>query len=683
MKKRFIAISLLSILSTLGITLVSCSSEPTVINGVDGKDGTDGKDGADGKDGTDGVDGEDGSSFLTGEGEPSSTLGNDGDTYLDLSTYDLYTKENGVWTKKGNIKGSDGEDGADGKDGKDGVDGKDGTNGANGTNGENGKDGENGAHYGETFTVTFDANGGSLPSDASNSIEVAWGDCVDLPTPTYAGYNFIGWYTGTSANDSKFTSKDAVFKDLDLIAMYDVIYYTLPDEVELVDSTSAKENYVYGDKVKIKAKESDEKDFDYFINYLGGRNYKTEIEYTFGSSKNYSQIVYRDHATSEDEYKGTYTGSISVNGEDVSITLDYDGYGYYTLNGEKWSLYGYLDNTYTTYYNGLNENLYIEAISSPAFTFESGSFHMNETMDDGNTYSYFEATETNVTNNLTVRLWLDGNEYVEKNDFKYVGSIYGTCAKGDYEGSTLEFILQSSGSGTLYVDDIEETTVTYVSETSNDDGSVTYLFNDKYGDEIEITALSDGTFTVTYGDYKTFTAEYSYKWYGVLTGTDNNESEIKIEFDETGKGTLYVDGYLNSASFYIEYYTPTYIMVYNETEDTEYKLTISGSNIVGKVSEDMTKTTLTFATSYKEECAIAGTYTYSDDEGDYKVIINSDWTGSYYEDDSLTLSFTLEENDDGTYTATDEDEETYKITVTTSGIKARFGDSSISYTKAS
>ncbi len=101
------------------------------VDGVDGKDGTNGKDGVDGKDGKDGRNGstgakgekgdtgeqgpqgeqgiqgpkgEDGSSFLTGNGEPTPSLGKDGDTYLDLLTYKLYSKSNGTWSFIGSLK---------------------------------------------------------------------------------------------------------------------------------------------------------------------------------------------------------------------------------------------------------------------------------------------------------------------------------------------------------------------------------------------------------------------------------------------------------------------------------------------------------------------------------------------------------------------------------------------------
>ncbi len=53
--------------------------------------------------------GKDGSSVLTGKGEPSSTLGKDGDSYIDTVSFDYYTKANGAWTKQGNISGKSDE----------------------------------------------------------------------------------------------------------------------------------------------------------------------------------------------------------------------------------------------------------------------------------------------------------------------------------------------------------------------------------------------------------------------------------------------------------------------------------------------------------------------------------------------------------------------------------------------
>ena len=46
-------------------------------------------------------------SFLTGEGEPASNLGIEGDSYIDLTSWDFYFKALTGWNKIGNIKNSD------------------------------------------------------------------------------------------------------------------------------------------------------------------------------------------------------------------------------------------------------------------------------------------------------------------------------------------------------------------------------------------------------------------------------------------------------------------------------------------------------------------------------------------------------------------------------------------------
>lgn len=86
--------------------------------------------------------GEDGKSVLTGEGAPADSLGTDGESYIDVSTFDFYTKENGAWAKKGTIKGSDGLDGLNGQNGKDGKNGASVLSGASAPTDEVGANGD-------------------------------------------------------------------------------------------------------------------------------------------------------------------------------------------------------------------------------------------------------------------------------------------------------------------------------------------------------------------------------------------------------------------------------------------------------------------------------------------------------------------------------------------------------------
>ena len=91
-----------------------------------GEQGLPGEKGDKGEPGENGEDGKDGSNWLTGNGVPESTLGKEGDMYLNISNGDIYQKNKDGWSLKMNIKGEDGEDG------KDGVDGSNGSTGSKG-----------------------------------------------------------------------------------------------------------------------------------------------------------------------------------------------------------------------------------------------------------------------------------------------------------------------------------------------------------------------------------------------------------------------------------------------------------------------------------------------------------------------------------------------------------------------
>jgi hypothetical protein len=99
---------------------------------------------ATGAKGEDGADGLNGNSCHLGEGTPSFDFGNDGDSYIDAETYDFFEKDEGLWKKIGNLKG---------------------TNGSNGTSGENGIDGKDGfsllVGYGEPGVTTNSKDGDS------------------------------------------------------------------------------------------------------------------------------------------------------------------------------------------------------------------------------------------------------------------------------------------------------------------------------------------------------------------------------------------------------------------------------------------------------------------------------------------------------------------------------------------
>ena len=107
------------------------------------------------------IQGEDGNSLLTGNGIPESTLGKDGDSYINLDNWDFYVKNNGTWNLEGNIKGesgNNGESGAVGPQGPQGDKGDQGETGPQGPQGETGPQGPAG-NDGHTPEITIGQNG--------------------------------------------------------------------------------------------------------------------------------------------------------------------------------------------------------------------------------------------------------------------------------------------------------------------------------------------------------------------------------------------------------------------------------------------------------------------------------------------------------------------------------------------
>jgi hypothetical protein len=154
---------------------------------------------------------------MSGTTNPTSTLGKNGDTYINTSTWDVYVKSGGNWTKVGNILGTKGADGLTPHIGNNGnwwigttdtnvpATGPAGSNGTNGTNGQTPHIGNNGNWWiGETdtgvkaaltintLTVTFKPENGQ----ANFTQQVNQYHLVTKPTnPTKADHQFMGWFT--------------------------------------------------------------------------------------------------------------------------------------------------------------------------------------------------------------------------------------------------------------------------------------------------------------------------------------------------------------------------------------------------------------------------------------------------------------------------------------------------------
>lgn len=155
-----------------------------------------------------------------GEGEPSPSLGKDGDTYLDTTTNDVYVKENGKWVKQSTSKHLSGN----------GI-----PNDASGNDGDTFTDTSTGDEYEKRngkwvlvkegdlvakHIVTFDLNGGKLNgSTIIDPVSVRHGEWVDEPIGQVTKQNatFKGWYDG----EFKYNFHSPVMGDLTLVAMFE------------------------------------------------------------------------------------------------------------------------------------------------------------------------------------------------------------------------------------------------------------------------------------------------------------------------------------------------------------------------------------------------------------------------------------------------------------------------------
>lgn len=103
-----------------------------------------------------------------------------------------------------------------------------------------------------TFTVTFDANGGTV-SEKTRSVKS--GKTVGtLPTPTYANHRFDGWFTASSGG-TKISSSTAVTKAVTFYAHWTQLY---PLSVDIMPNAgdgrvSGTGSYASGTEVKLTA----------------------------------------------------------------------------------------------------------------------------------------------------------------------------------------------------------------------------------------------------------------------------------------------------------------------------------------------------------------------------------------------------------------------------------------------
>lgn len=293
-----------------------------------GEKGETGEKGEKGEDGKDGDNGKDGSMLLTGNGVPSSELGKDGDSYLDLDSFIYYKKTNGSWTNAGSIKGDKGADGIYIKSTSINDDGdliiaySDDTT-------------ENVGNVTDEikYTVNF-----HIGKEIVKTILVDPHKPVSNPGYTkYLGYTVTSWYAVENGNkyDWKFDSYFyGAFSNLDLYANYTVDTYTLTFVDDEKGQTFDPMTVAYGDSYVLPVSSVNgytvhwlKEDGEEFVN----GTYTTLSDLTLTASWSANQ----------------YTVTLDANGgtvESMSLTMTYDKeYTLPTPTRENYTFKGWYD----------------------------------------------------------------------------------------------------------------------------------------------------------------------------------------------------------------------------------------------------------------------------------------------------------------------------------------------------
>ena len=186
------------------------------IGNLKGDKGDTGEKGDDGEKGETGEAGTDGAAWLTGTGAPSTDLGKDGDLYLDVSTSDVYQKEDGAWTLITNIKGETGADGDTGDTGESGTDGATWLTGSGTPDNTLGKDGD---LYLDTSTSdVYQKEDGTWT--LITNIKGETGADGDTGDTGEAGTDGATWLTGSGTPSADLGKVGDLYLDIDTTDVY-------------------------------------------------------------------------------------------------------------------------------------------------------------------------------------------------------------------------------------------------------------------------------------------------------------------------------------------------------------------------------------------------------------------------------------------------------------------------------
>ncbi len=152
-----------------------------------------------------------------------------------------------------------------------------------------------------THALAFDANGGEL-SEGASSKSLAYGDSYgELPTPTRAGYTFLGWFTSIDSSEQVDSSTTMGDDPVTVYAHWRVNTYTIaydPNSASLGQGSMDSQEHTYGESAQLKANEFTNSYSDQDKVRFAGWNTEPDGSGTFYANKqDISDLAAEDGAT--------------------------------------------------------------------------------------------------------------------------------------------------------------------------------------------------------------------------------------------------------------------------------------------------------------------------------------------------------------------------------------------------
>ena len=197
----------------------------------------------------------------------------------------------------------------------------------------------------QEYTVTFDANGGSV---SPASVTTKDGKLESLPTPTHGGYDFLGWYTEETGGE-KVTTDTVFTKDTTIYAHWQkqaAQEYTVTFDANGGSVSPASVTTKDGKLESLPTPTYDGSDFlGWYTEETGGDEVTTDTVFTKDTTiyAHWSEQVAQEYTVTFDANGGSVStvSATTTDGKLTSLpTPTYDGYtflGWYTeeTGGEK------------------------------------------------------------------------------------------------------------------------------------------------------------------------------------------------------------------------------------------------------------------------------------------------------------------------------------------------------------